>query len=191
MLTHLIPSKTRRKILGLFFNDTEGSWHLREVARQTGEEVNAVKRELDILEGGGILKKERRTNRVIYTINRDWILFDEFLRIFTKSAGLVQSIRKNLPRLGKVRFAALSMKYAKKQKVSEGEIYLLIIGVVVMPEVSSIIAQEEKSFPFEINYTVMTEPELLFRKKNNDPFIWKFLKEPKIMIKGEEDDLSR
>jgi hypothetical protein len=43
----------------------------------------------------------------------------------------------------------------------------------------------------EINYTAMTEEEFNFRKKNNDPFIWSFLKHPKIMILGNEEDLIK
>ena len=189
MLRYLIPSKTRRKILDLFFSDTSGIYHLRKISRLVDEEVNAVKRELDILEKAAVLKKERRVNKVIYELNRDWFFFDEFLRLFTKSGTLVQSIRKNLPKLGKVKFIALSTKFSKKKKIAEGEIYLLVVGIVVLPEVAQIIAEEEKKFPYEINYTIMTEEELLFRKKNSDPFIWKFLRESKIMIKGEEEQL--
>jgi hypothetical protein len=37
----------------------------------------------------------------------------------------------------------------------------------------------------------MTESEFLFRKKNNDPFIWRFLKQPKIMLVGVEEELLR
>ena len=38
---------------------------------------------------------------------------------------------------------------------------------------------------------MMTEDELLFRKKNNDPFIWRFLKQPKVMLVGVEDELLK
>ena len=61
----------------------------------------------------------------------------------------------------------------------------------MVPEITTIIKNEEKIFGREINYTVMTEDEFLFRKKNNDPFIWRFLKQPKIMIAGTEEDLLK
>ncbi|HLD26338.1 MAG TPA: ArsR family transcriptional regulator, partial [Patescibacteria group bacterium] len=60
MLLHIIPSKTRRKILALFFQNHDKHFHLRKVQREVDEEVNAVKRELDILEKEGILQKEKR-----------------------------------------------------------------------------------------------------------------------------------
>lgn len=189
MLRSIIPSQTRRKIMSLFYTHVGESYHLRKVGREVDEEINAVKRELDILEKAGVLKKERRINKVIYSLNKKYIFFDEFLRIFTKEGELVKKILKNLPKLGKVKYIALSAKYATRTKISEGEIYLLFVGVVVIPEVVAIVSEEEKQFGSEINYTVMTEEELAFRKKNNDPFIWKFLRYSKIMIVGEEEGL--
>ena len=173
----------------LFYSDISCQYHLRQVGREVDEEVNAVKRELDILEKAGVLNKERRVNKVIYSLNTRYIFFEEFLRLFTKEGTLVQSILKNVSRLGKVKFVALSTKYAKKQPIGQGEIYLLIVGTIVLPEVVAIVSAEEKNYGSEINYTVMTDEEFAFRKKNNDPFIWKFLREGLIMIKGEEDEL--
>lgn len=186
MLENIIPSKTRRKILSLFFHNLDKSFHLRRVAREIDEEINAVKRELDILEKSGLLNKEKRINKVMFSLNNKYLFYEEFLRIFTKEDSLVQKILKNLPKLGKIKYAVLSYKYAKKQKISSSEIYLLLVGVVVAPEVGKIITEEEKIFGSEINYTLMTEEEFVFRKKNNDPFIWTFLKQPKIMIIGDE-----
>jgi hypothetical protein len=189
MLQYIIPSQTRRKILGLFFQNPQGSYHLRKVGREVNEEINAVKRELDILEKAKVLKKERRVNKVIYSLNPKYTFFDEFLRIFTKEGTLATTLVKNLAKLGKVKYIALSTKFATKQIIPEGEIYLLLVGTIVIPEVVSIVLTEEKTLGMEINYTVMTEEEFLFRKKNTDPFIWSFLKQPKIMLFGEEEGL--
>ena len=98
---------------------------------------------------------------------------------------------KNLSRLGKIKFAAISTKFSKKIPIKEDEIYALFVGILVIPEIESIMATAKKDFGWEINYTVMNEEELQFRKKNNDPFIWKFLKHPKIMIVGQEDELVK
>jgi len=191
MLQYIIPSKTRRKILALFFQNVNQNFHLRKVAREVNEEINAVKRELDILEKEGLLKKEKRVNKLIYSLNPKYLFYEEFLRIFTKVNNLVQNILKNLPKIGKIKFIALSYKFSKREKLVEGEVYLLLVGVVVLPEVAKIIAAEEKEYGMEINYTAMTEEEFNFRKKNNDPFIWSFLKHPKIMILGDEEDLMK
>jgi len=191
MLDKIIPSKVRRKILELFFHNIEETYYLREVVRRTDEEVNAVKRELDILFAAKVLLRERRTNKVFYSLNKSFVFYDEFLRIFTKTSILPELVSKNLSRLGKIKFAAVSTKFSKKIPIKEDEIYVLFVGILVVPEIESIMATAKKDFGWEINYTVMNEEELQFRKKNNDPFIWKFLKQPKIMIVGQEDELVK
>jgi len=191
MLEHIIPSKARRKILQLFFHHPNESFYLRKIVRDIGEEVNAVKRELDILFGSKLLHKEKRLNKIFYTLNKSYPLYDEFLRIFAKSTLLADMIYKNLSKIGKIKFIVISAKFAKQIPIKENEIYLLIVGIIVVPEVASIVTEAEKQFGREVNYTVMTEEEFAFRKKNNDPFIWRFLKQPKVMLVGTEDDLLK
>lgn len=191
MLRHIIPSKARRKILELFFHHPGENYYLRRVVRETDEEVNAVKRELDILADEKLLLREKRLNKVYYALNKNYQFYDEFLRIFTKTSPLPSLIYKNLSKIGKIKYIALSTKYAKNNPIKEDEIYLLMVGIIVVAEVESIMAEVEKTFGRSINYTVMTEDEFLFRKKNNDPFIWRFLKQPKIMLVGVEEELNK
>lgn len=191
MLENIIPSKVRRKILSLYFHNIDQSYYLREIVRLTDEEVNAVKRELDILHDAKVLTRERRTNKVFYALNKNYQLYDEFLRIFTKETTLAELIYKNSSRLGKIKFIAVSTKFSKKAAIKEDEIYVLFVGIVVIPEVESIMQAARKEFGWDINYTVMTEDEVQFRKRNNDPFLWKFLKQPKVMLVGQEEELLK
>lgn len=191
MLQHIIPSKARRKILELFYQNIDQNYYLRRIVREIDEEVNAVKRELDILSGSKLLHKEKRLNKIFYSLNKGYLYYDEFLRIFSKSNYLTTLIYKNISKIGKIKFIVLSTKFSKKLPIKEDEIYLLLVGIIVVPEVASIISEAEKTFGREINYTVMTDEEFNFRKKNNDPFIWRFLKQPKIMLVGVEEELVK
>lgn len=191
MLESIIPSKTRRKILELFFHQPDGQYYLRKIVRDVSEEVNAVKRELDILSGAKLLHKERRLNKIFYTLNKSYIFYDEFVRLFTKTSLFVNLIYKNTSKIGKVKYLAVSTKFSRKVPIKEDEIYVLFVGIIVVPEVVSIMGEAETEFGREINYTVMTEEEFAFRKKNNDPFIWRFLKQPKVMIIGNEEELVK
>lgn len=191
MLKHIIPSKTRIKILELFFHHSSQTYYLRQVVREVNEEVNAVKRELDILEKTKVLLKERRLNKVFYTLNKHYILYEEFLKIFSKSVALSRNIMNNMPKLGKIKYAALSTKFTRGIAIRDDEIYLMLVGTIVVPEVAAIVAEAEKEFGRDINYTIMTDDEYLFRKRNNDPFIWKFLRSPKVMLAGSEEDFLK
>lgn len=191
MLQHIIPSKTRRKVLELFFHHPENIYYLRKIVREIDEEVNAVKRELDILSLEKVLVKERRLNKILYSLNKSFTFYDEFMRIFAKMAYLPKTLLENLSKIGKVKFIVISTKLAKKLPIKDDEIYLLLVGVIVVAELSGIVKEAEKDFGREINYTVMSEDEFLFRKRNNDPFIWRFLKQPTIMIVGNHEELLK
>ena len=69
MFSDLITSKTRVKILNIFLQNAQGMLHVRECVRRSGEEINAVRRELLLLEEKGILNKEPRANRVYYSLS--------------------------------------------------------------------------------------------------------------------------
>lgn len=191
MLQHIIPSKARRKVLELFFHRPTENFYLRRVVREINEEVNAVKRELDILTEEKLLLRERRLNKVYFSLNKNYQFYDEFLRIFSKTNKMALSIHSNLSKIGKIKFIAMSTKFPKNLIIKDDEIYLLLVGVVVVIEIESIIKEVEKEFGRPINYSTMTESEFVFRKKNNDPFIWRFLKQPKIMLVGVEEELLK
>jgi len=191
MLQHIIPSKTRRKILEFFFQKPNENFYLRRVVREVDEEVNAVKRELDILVEEKLLLREKRLNKVFYTLNKNYLFYDEFLRIFTKNSPILKMVYYNLPKLGKIKYIAISTRFAKKIPIKDEEIYFLFVGIVVIPELEVLMKKAESLYGSPINYTVMTEEEFIFRKKNNDPFIWRFLKQPKIMLVGDEENLMK
>jgi len=191
MLQHIIPSKARRKILEFFFHHPGENYYLRQVVREVDEEVNAVKRELDILTEEKLLLRERRLNKVYFTLNKSYQFYDEFLRIFAKTSLLVISIHNNLSKIGKIKFVAISTKFPKNLIIKDDEIYLLLVGIIVIAEIEALIKEVEKNFGRSINYSAMTEDEFVFRKKNNDPFIWRFLKQPKIMLVGVEEELLK
>lgn len=190
-LQHLIPSKTRRKILELFFRHPTEQYHLRRIARELDEQINAVAREVEILEKAKVIHKEKKLNKTLFTIREDCPIYEEILRLILKDEDLAEELRFQLPKLGKISYIVFSRALAKRQPIKEQEVYIMIIGKVVVPEVDGIISANRDKFPFELNYTVMTEEEFAFRKKNNDPFIWTFLRAPKIVIVGDEADLMK
>lgn len=191
MLEHLITSRTRRSVLKLFFQNPMDAYYLRDIVRRTDEEVNAIKRELDILTDGKILTSERRLNKVFFRLNKSYIFYEDFIRIFAKSSQIATLIRENAVKLGKIKAIALTLKYINKVDIKSDEVYLLGVGKIVLPEFAQIVSYCEQGFGREINYTIMTEDEFVFRKRNNDPFIGKFLKTPKIMILGSEEELLK
>jgi len=191
MLKDIVVSKVRVKLLGWFFGNPAGLYHVRDLVRKTDEEINAVRRELQHLEEAGILKKEPRGNRLYYWVNTNYSLYHELLVIVTKETGLGEQIIKNRNRIGKIIFCVFSDKFARKQERREDEVDILVVGNIVMVELASLVKSEEEKRGKEINYTVMTDEEFSFRKKRRDPFLLGILGSAKIMLLGDEAELIK
>lgn len=191
MLSDLITSKTRVKILNLYFTNPGKIFHVREIVRRVDEEINAVRRELLHLEKQGLVSKEPRGNRLYYELRRDYPFYDDLLKIVAKSSGLGGDLLKNKVKLGKIKFAMLSGRATRGIKGEPDDVDLLIVGTVVLPELALLVRNEEARRGTELNYTVMTPEEFDFRKKRRDPFIQKILFGSRLMIIGDEEELLK
>ena len=187
MFSDLITSKTRVKLLMLFLTTPTDMYHVRECVRQVKEEINAVRRELILLEKKGILNKEPRANRVYYSLSKEYPFYYDLLRIGAKSFGLGSEILDNRVKLGKIKYAMFSGKFVRKIKDTPEDVDLMVVGTVVLPELAILVRAEESRLGIEINYTAMTEEELKFRKSRNDPFLTGILSGSRVMLIGDEE----
>lgn len=191
MLTDLIISRVRVKILQFFFLAPEKMFHVREIVRRISEEINAVRRELAHLEKIGLMSKEHRANRLFYSLRRDYPLYFDLMELVVKTSGLGADLIKNKAKLGKVKFIMISGKFARNISRGTNDVDMLMVGKVVLPEISQLVRSEEVRREREINYTVMSEEEFEFRKRRRDPFILDILRGSRIMIIGDEQELVR
>ena len=189
MFSDLITSKARVKLLNVFLIAFSEMFHVRELVRKTGDEINAVRRELQFLEKKGVLTREPRANRVYYSLSKNYPFYFDLLKLGSKTIGLGSEIIKNKVKLGRIKFAMFSGKFVRRMKEQPDEIDLLVVGTVVLPELALLVREEEKKINSEINYTVMTEDEFAFRKKKRDPFILSILSESRVMLIGDEESM--
>ncbi len=189
MFSDLITSKARVKLLNVFLTTPSSMFHVRDLVRKTGDEINAVRRELSFLEKKGILSREPRANRVYYSFNKSYPFYYDLLKLGAKSIGLGEEILKNRVKLGKIKYAMFSGKFIRKMNTEPDEVDFLIVGTVVLPELALLIREEEKKLETEINYTVMTEEEFGFRRKKRDPFILTILSGSRVMLIGDEESM--
>lgn len=190
LLEDLIISRVRVKMLSLFLNNPATIYHVREVVRQVGEEINAVRRELAHLEKAGMLAKEQRANRLFYRFRKEYPLYFELMELVGKTTGLGWDIVKNKAKLGKIKFAMLSGRFLRGLPHKSGsDVDLLIVGSVVLQELGAFVKAEEVKKERELNYTVMTEEEFSFRKRRRDPFVLEILSGSRLMLIGDEEEL--
>lgn len=190
ILEDIIISRVRVKILSLFLGSPGSIFFVRDIVRKVGEEINAVRRELLHMEKAGMVSKEQRANRLFYSFRKDYPLYYELIELIGKTAGLGWDILKQKAKLGKIKYAMLSGRFLRGlPKRGSTDVDLLIVGTVVLPELGQIVKLEEARRGRELNYTVMTEEEFLFRKRRRDPFVLSILTGSRTMLIGDEEEL--
>lgn len=188
-LSDLIISKVRVKLLKIFLSQPKEMYYVRELTRTTKEEINAIRRELEHLQKAGLLKSEKRGNRLYYSTKTNFSLYPELSNLVAKSTGFGKLILKNKSKLGFIKYAFVSQKLTRGIKRDPEEVDLMIIGKVIMPQVAQLTKTIEKMLNTELNYSCMTEEEFEYRKSHKDPFIIKVLLQPRITLIGDEIQL--
>jgi len=188
-LQDFMISRVRVQIMELFFNQPSEMYFVREITRQTHEEINAVRRELDRMLEAGILKSEERGNRLYYYLNRNYTFYPELLRMVKKCTGLGLKLIKQRKKLGTVKFIMFSGKYVSTDASKRTDVDILVVGDVVLAELESLMKEEETKIGREISYSVLPEDEFEFRKQRRDPFLMEVLYGTRVMVIGNEEDL--
>ena len=189
-LSDIITSRVRVKLLELFFSNINELYHVRGIAREIKEEINAVRLGLEKLEKAGAIKKEVRGNRVYYWPRQDYPFFEDILSMVAKTTGIGAKIIENRRKIGNINWVMFSERFVKRERrLKDDEVDILVVGDIVLPELASLIRYEEASRNMEINYTVMSREEFEFRKKRRDPFLLGILSSSRIMIIGDQEGL--
>jgi len=85
ILKYFITSKAKRSVLYLFLRDTGKRYYTREVARLTGEPLNAVRRELGYLENAGLFTSRAQGNLKYYEVVKSFPLLTQWRKIILDS----------------------------------------------------------------------------------------------------------
>ena len=86
-LEKLFGSKTRAKLLALFFENPDKSYYVREITRVIEEQINSVRRELTNLNALGLVKIENYENKVYYSANMKHPFARPMTEIFSRKVS--------------------------------------------------------------------------------------------------------
>src|SRR5437868_5745996 len=82
MIEQLFGSKTRVKLLQLFYSNPNRSFYVREITRKIDEQINSVRRELANLLSIGIIASDTTNNRLYYEVNQTYEYYAPLRAIF-------------------------------------------------------------------------------------------------------------
>lgn len=100
LLETLITSKTRVKLLLKFFLNDSSSSYLRQLESEFGESSNAIRVELNRLEGAGLLRSYNQGNRKYFQAEKKHPLYKDIHNIILKYVGIDQVIENVVHKLG-------------------------------------------------------------------------------------------
>jgi len=187
----LTKSKTREKILRLFFSDIEKKYYLRELERILDIPVGNVRRELLNLEKSGLFKREKMGKQVYYSVNKQSPIFEEFKRIVSKTIGVEGILRKELQKVKNINVAFIFGSYAKEKEDSFSDIDLMIIGKPDEDELISKISSVEKKLNREINYSIFSSEDFKRGLRKKEVFLEEIMAGPKLFIIGNQNELEK
>src|SRR3982751_2955962 len=92
MVEQLFGSKTRVKLLQLFYSNPNRSYYVREITRKIDEQINSVGRELSNLLSIGIITSDNTNNKLYYEVNQKFEYFEPLQQIF--GGGEKKTVKK-------------------------------------------------------------------------------------------------
>lgn len=180
MIEQLFGSKTRVKLLQLFYSNPNRSFYVREITRKIDEQINSVRRELANLLNIGIIVSDTTNNRLYYEVNQSYEYYKPLLAVFgqgdpgepkkgaPKKAKLISSEQERMQALGNVELALYTGQFTRDE--SSG-IDFLIVGDVNQNSLQKFVTELEKKEGKEIRYTLMPLKEFQYRHQIKDRFV--------------------
>lgn len=173
MIDQLFGSKTRVKLLYLFYGNPNRSFYVREITRKIDEQINSVRRELSNLLTIGIITSDSNNNKLYYEVNQDHKYYKALHQIFSdqesiSGADINTPQEKQFKALGRIKLVYLLGKFVRDQSMS---VDLLIVGDVNRTKLDTLVSKLEKEEGFEINYSIISEEDYSYRSTVNDRFI--------------------
>lgn len=190
ILKRLFVSQVRVDILKLFLLRPAVSYHVREITRRVGTEINAVRRELENLVSLGMMQSTPQKNRLYYRIRHDFSLLGEVLGLLVKEEGIGKALLGGRGS-GEVKFAFVSIPFLLGRKAGPEEIDLMVVGRIPLKKVGGIVKEEEKYRGHEINYAVLSEKEFAELKKRRDPWVINALLQSKVVLTADSENYLR
>lgn len=170
----LFGSKTRAKLLKLFFENPEKSFYVREMTRVIDEQINSVRRELLNLESVGVIKNETFDNKVYYSANNKHPYARPLAEIFSKKIDTTRE--KDVRETTWEEYCRPVKNYLKGLIVTnrlpgQDGIDLLIIGNDKTKKLTRWAEVIEKKQGKPINYVIMSVDDFSYRRSVRDRFI--------------------
>ena len=187
MVEQLFGSKTRVKLLKLFFSNPNRAFYVREITRKIDEQINSVRRELSNLLSIGIISSDTNNNKLYYEVNQKYEHYRSLASIFGIDSGkhtpLVNNTSINKPddltKIGNVELAVLTGQFTRDKSI---QVDLVVVGDVNQAKLNRYVSELEAAENKEVRFVLMSPKEYMYREEINDRFLTQFKKAKKQIL---------
>jgi len=194
MLEQLFGSKTRYKLLKYLVRTQDKPFYVRELSRALDTQLNAIRRELELLIKLGLVKEEHGKHaksaeygaalRKYYLVDRDSILYPELKALLAKvqllgEEALIKDIKE---KAGKIKLFILTGHFTNDIHSPSD---ILLVGDLKERTLLKIFADYEKELGFSIRYTLMSEAEFKDRRQMMDKFLFALFETENVKVINE------
>lgn len=174
----MIPlrSKITQKLLNYFFLNPEESLYLNELSRKLNVDKRNLVKKARELEKEDILKSHTRGNLKLYSINKNYLFYKEFKKIFLKTVGLENQLKTIIKSVAGIKYAWIYGSYARNKMDTHSDLDVLIVGNHDIVKLQRKLSHLQKELDREINTVNLGDKEYTQRLKKRDPFISQIIK---------------
>lgn len=188
LLSQLIQSKVKRKLLKLFLFNTNNKYHTRELSRLVEEPISAVQRELKKLHAAQIIHKSPEGHLVRYFANSQNPFFKELKSLVLKATTQPKDVFKLLLKTKSLETVAIYGDTVKSPMNYSLPIDLLVVGTLDEGVLNEYLKATMELFGRDYNLLYMT-PSAYQTAKSEHKTVKSILKNSRssMVLKGSLD----
>lgn len=180
MLTQLLSSKPKSKLINLFLAHPGRSFSLTELRTDTGCGGMLLTKTIRELLRMDFLSVSHKNRVKYYQVNKHFALYPELVSMLRKVKNVpADLIAKKISRLGDCKLVALTGIFVGRPRI---ETDLLFVGKVRPARLAKFLKFAQRMAEAEINYTVLTAAEFEYRKIMNDRFVKNILENNPVIV---------
>ncbi len=190
-LSDALFPRVRQRVLALLYGNPDRSFFSNEVVSLAQSGTGAVQRELASLADAGLLTVTPQGNQRHYKANRGAPVFEELRGLVLKTSGLVDVVRASLaPLAAQIDAAFVYGSVAKQEDTVQSDIDVMIISSSLgYADVFGALETATTTLGRKVSPTLYTPADLSKRLKQNNAFVTRVLKQPKMWLIGSQDNL--
>jgi len=165
MLSSIVTSKTRIKLLLKFFLNSNTESYLRNLEQEFGESTNAIRVELNRFESADLLRAKVKGNRKYFSANTNHPLFKDINNIVKNFVGIDKLIERIINLIGNLETAYITGDLARG--IDSQIIDLVLVGRNLDTSyIEQLVSKAENLLARKIRYLILTENQMTDYFKN-------------------------